>query len=155
MSRRSPDAMSWIITPDTIFREERAHLALNGDVWLIERRKPGGTWELYDLDAEPLRLTCERDLEDGAKKWPVDNTLVELTGELPDPPHEWKVGDWFALVADEQPPARIVDINETTVAYQWRDADGDPAAAWSYTASFKNNAVPCDPHAWFTEDGAS
>lgn len=59
--RRSPDALSWLITPDTIFQNERRFHELDGDTWIIERQQPDGTWEPYHLGDYPLRLTCERD----------------------------------------------------------------------------------------------
>ena len=65
----------------------------------------------------------------------------------------WTVGDWANYGGAAA--VRVVDINATTVAYQWRDEEGDPAADWCYRDMWNETATPCDPPAWFTGGGAS
>lgn len=76
-----------------------------------------------------------------------DAYAVAVEIELPDPPHEWKVGDWANYGGAAM---RIVDINATTVAFHWRDEEGDPTADWCYRDVWTDDATPCPPPAWFT-----
>jgi len=85
--------------------------------------------------------------------WAVvdDGTVVlKLTGGLPDPPHEWKIGDWFAN-DDDETACQIVAIWGTDCLYWHQDDYG----VWSEWATLTEHDKPCDPPAWFTEDGAS
>lgn len=77
---------------------------------------------------------------------------IELP-DPPDPPHEWKVGDWFK--SGEGPAAQIIDIHGQAVAYHWRE-NGQCYADWQGMDLLGyEGTTPCDPPAWFSEDGAS
>lgn len=85
-------------------------------------------------------------------------TVVELTGELPDPPHEWKVGDWFKLGASA--PCRILYLTDEQVAISScprprGDMPPEMLAVWRRISLDDPLCVPCDPPAWFTDGGAS
>ena len=86
-----------------------------------------------------------------------DGVVIELAGELPDPPHEWKVGDWYVI--EDQPgiyqiaaPAvggtfyvlHHVEARKHVKLLEYVSMSAKPASA-----------IPCDPPAWFTEGGAS
>jgi hypothetical protein len=79
--------------------------------------------------------------------------LIAYEVEVPDPPHEWKVGDWFTQPTNDR-PRRIVDITPLgKVAYHLRGSDGEPRV-WITRLRDLASADPCDPPVWFT-DGAS
>ena len=90
--------------------------------------------------------TVHRTAEDAKTDHGLDAYAVAVEIELPDPPHEWKVGDWAEYAGATM---RLVDINNTTVAFHWRDEEGDPAADWCHRDAWADVATPCDPPAWF------
>ena len=87
-----------------------------------------------------------------AAEWAVyydkgNHTIVEI--EIPDPPHVWKVGDWFINRKDDNTPCRIVDMTDAMFAYSFRDAHGGPRADWSATWMLEDECEPCDPPEWW------
>jgi hypothetical protein len=71
--------------------------------------------------------------------------LVELTGELPDPPHEWKVGDWAKNPTTPMLRRQIVAMDSRGVL--WFDTAGH----YGLMQSVPKHWQPCNPPAWFTE----
>ena len=93
--------------------------------------------------------------EEGIKR--LGGTVVELTGELPDPPHVWKVGDWYVI--EDQPGAyQIAAPAAGGLFYVLHHLDPRKHVRLLEYVSMNAkpaNAIPCDPPVWFTEGGAS
>jgi hypothetical protein len=104
---------------------------------------PSGYLGIYEL-AENARTQGEP----GAYAY-----AVEI--ELPDPPHEWKVGDWFTPGARHtwDTPTRICDISHGMWSGISRSSEGDPRAldGWTLESLNRYDATPCDPPDWWTE----
>lgn len=101
--------------------------------------------ELYVADA-----VSKFSIPNDGTRW-LENHPVEI--EIPDPPHEWKVGDWFTCEGWMH-PARIADMGDRYFAFHYRDSVGDPTADMAPVGELAD-ATPCDPPDWFTEGGAS
>ena len=65
--------------------------------------------------------------------------------EVPDPPHVWKIGDWFVGTAEIV--FRIVDITGDRIAYTYRQ-NGIPYAD-DMSVDRIGAFVPCDPPEWW------
>jgi hypothetical protein len=117
-------------------------------------------WAVVDTttgEVACLRHECDLDSATYLAR-PDHLTVVELTGELPDPPpHEWKVGDWFDSGLE---PGYCERIIAATPGGGWTWVRFDPRGHavtdgfWSGRRMDKGER-PCDPPAWFTEGGAS
>lgn len=77
----------------------------------------------------------------------IGGTAVELTGEMPDPPHEWKVGDW--ALNPYGYPVQILMINLGAVVFWYLDE-----GVWADVIDVEVFATwkPCEAPAWFSED---
>lgn len=77
--------------------------------------------------------------------------------EVPDPPHVWKVGDWFQRTGggtgNLDGPRRIVDIDgHGNIASHGRSASGHVFVVWeSPCDAALINAIPCDPQQWWLD----
>jgi hypothetical protein len=101
------------------------------------------------------RVTQPFASESVARRWAADNddgrVPVVHRVERPDPPHEWKVGDWYVWKYGKG-PRRIVDIHQGMVAIHTRSESGDPACYVIEASRLHAEAVPCDPPEWWTGD---
>lgn len=77
-------------------------------------------------------------------------SIVEV--EIPDPPHEWKVGDWFVNREGDGKQCRIIDMVDDEFAYAFRDWDGCPRADWAGVWMLEEECEPCDPPEWWDGD---
>ena len=113
-------------------------------------------WAVLSADREDGPVWWERHRADEYAAT-TGRTVVELTGELPDPPHEWKVGDWLTWW-DGDSPNRIVAIVDGVAVFWWKKGTRDGGTSVEvgrFAIGENNDAKPCDPPAWFTEGGAS
>lgn len=82
---------------------------------------------------------------------------VAVEIELPDPPHEWKVGDWYYI--EDQPG--IYQIAAPAggglfyVLHHLVPRKHVKLLEYVSMSAKPATALPCDPPAWFVEDGAS
>lgn len=92
--------------------------------------------------------------ESSAMRWVEkgndDMRVIEI--EIPDPPHEWKVGDWFVNREGDGKQCRIIDMVDGEFAYAFRDWEGSPRADWSGTWMLEEECEPCDPPEWWEGD---
>ena len=85
---------------------------------------------------------------------PHHRTAVPI--EVPDPPHVWKIGDWFE--SDVESAATYVIVAPYSKGH-WTVVVFGPSPGGAFLLDECDptyiNAVPCDPPAWFTEQQAT
>jgi len=76
---------------------------------------------------------------------PHHRTAVPI--EVPDPPHVWKIGDWFRHPVGTL-SWQLIDLVGPRYAWATRDID-IPLAGSGESPTFFDNLIPCDPPQWF------
>ena len=78
---------------------------------------------------------------------------VTITVEVPDPPHIWKIGDWFRYPTEGSPSRYHLIVAPYSHEHWYVVVFGPNRSAqvleeWDLTYM---EALPCDPPQWFTD----
>ena len=81
---------------------------------------------------------------------------IAVPVEVPDPPHDWKIGDWFE--SDVEAAATYVIVAPYSKGH-WTVVVFGPSPGGAFLLDECDpiyiNAVPCDPPAWFVDQQAT